>query len=1804
MAYETFSGALDGDSGYVPFSGELDKPAPSGLLSGTAAAVGQGWDAMTRAVGATGNLITGDNAAVEARAAEQDKANQQKPVELQSFMREVQTEAARTRELTGENGVLDTIGTVAKAAWNNPTGFVQFNAEQAANMAPVMAGGLGGAKLGAMAGSAFGPVGTVIGGTAGMFLGYVFGNSAIEAGNKGMEKAKDGLTDAERGEALQEGVTKGAVIGTVDTLTMGAGGLIGRKLFGDAIKAGSMAEAKALIDAGVDIANPRAIATALADESIRSTAKAAGEAAAKAAMTTGQKAAFAGSNVAMQMGSEGVGEYFGEMAATGKGDIVDAVLESMAGGGSAVVETAYSYNQAKNESLSVKGILQAGSFDEALDYFRQTVSSGEADAAAAVGQVAGAIDEFKTSDMTDTAVLGLPSYAGEPLVTFPDGSTMTGAEAEQRRLAGMSQPLAAEAAQSPALDAITPRTGSGLMVNPAVPKPDAQIITPAEQGLADQALLKQKRGELLTIDEAAALRRMNRAAAPDLATAPASRQVTPVNPADIRQQAEANVTAKEQEAATSEILASGGVSYAEPRTVGGLPTSKLTTERLQQIAVDGTLNANTRRAAQAAIAARLSLQSEVSQGQSETAQQPTDVSNAPAADAKFLADLTGGQAQLRTVSSPVQAGERVGMVMRKAIEQMGRLTGTRVVFYSGTNGDGFTRGKNDNTVYVNVRAGVNPFQVMGHEATHVLKKRHAEAWSKIRDAVVAGMGENKAAALEQFAANYWIQDEVKNTLATEIGYDTQLTPEQRADLYISDSFNTIEEFLLDEMISDLGGEQWTSADFWSDVFSRIEQEHGTEKAKGIVQRLVNSIKLLLSQFQKIIEGRFTEFKTGKELGEHVTPEQIKAIKDAISDAYAEWISAERTNEPAGYVRGQEPAVATLESAPNRTQSESDRTQSGNTTADTIEAMEAGEVVQETTGRKQVERPIEAKEAEKIKKLGFNVRGQVVSGSPPFIQSLRNVRDQIKQAVADAKSDQAHPADATWYRDAGSAIREYSHGDKVLMEKLTRIVAKLSQGAGVNSNVTSVIKAAYQISAGETPAVGRFPNAFRQDFGPLVSAPVFDDKLNGVNTKLQNFYRNLHDEVFQRDEWPNAVVIDRHAINYIWQQTGKDSVASDAQYDYAERVVQLATEQYNKEMGTSWKPRDMQAVLWGFWKRRDEAETQTGNADEGGAWNYPQFFERATANVTAEVLPSTKVSKLDLELNAKDKNEFQRQALDLIYQGGHNELAKRAGIVLYREGESTGGYEDKINPNMVTGAISQKIAKESGSSDKYHRYTYEAVDRYALGWQYIFKQDGVPWFRADKTIDPADLDKARAAREKRIAAGKKVAENNTPPMMSQGYFIVFDRNLTAEDEAAMFKALQEYIASGVGYTKMKPNAIAVINYRDENGKPFMMSDEDFKAAVNRFADGDMIASNEPFAAETRYHYYDFLEENTGERILEDERLESGERDFQDWLRGRREAFDALVTEWEGRRPNDVGRQDAGAGAGNEVTRSERRQGSVSGVGVHYSDEQRSTLSSFAFGRGLKAAEFERIQNATDPRIKHRIYFYMNTGRGISPEVGVGAYAHQANLDNLYDMTADELDLAVGKDANSFESAVIDAGFNGYMSQDSGIAILLGMRNQAVEYVGTGKQSVGQAGKADKSLYGKARVALLARKDLPAGQMKGSEWKAKLPELNLSHLDDDALYFRDGILAKPGEKGDNSPSGRRTSVANATAPSGAVSVFSEARVLDQARGKTVTRQVTIAETGETVQLKNQDAEAAIRQLRRDIEALDALRICAGV
>lgn len=203
------------------------------------------------------------------------------------------------------------------------------------------------------------------------------------------------------------------------------------------------------------------------------------------------------------------------------------------------------------------------------------------------------------------------------------------------------------------------------------------------------------------------------------------------------------------------------------------------------------------------------------------------------------------------------------------------------------------------------------------------------------------------------------------------------------------------------------------------------------------------------------------------------------------------------------------------------------------------------------------------------------------------------------------------------------------------------------------------------------------------------------------------------------------------------------------------------------------------------------------------------------------------------------------------------------------------------------------------------------------------------------------------------------------------------------------------------------------------------------------------------------------------------------------------------------------------------------GAIAVQGFHYSTAERSQLDGRYYGTGTKGAEYPRVMSSRDPRIKERIYFYVDAGRGITPEQGVGSVGHTVNLNNVYDGTNDTwLQAKISRDLkgdewmNAFESAVIDNGFDGYVS-DFGTqraAVLLGRHSVKVQPTQTTSGAVAESKPAQENA---GADAVAKSRVLPGGKMSGADWKrmvpAVVPGADVSMLEDGKDYYKDDVVA---------------------------------------------------------------------------------------
>ena len=353
----------------APALQEQPEEEEEGFGSGLLTALGKGFSQTGRAVATTFDVLTGDLSGVEAKELRSREQRESFGAEAsKQFNQEVQDNITKD----GDDTILAALKNVGKAAVNNPEGALQMFVEQAPNSALALGSGYALGKAGAIAGTAILPgVGTLIGGGIG-FLSGLFGASfAIETGFKAQEKAVDGFTEEERGEALKEGAVKSAVITGVDALTLGAS----RGIASAASRAIERSTSEALKDAGLNakdlvdgvkktqgdlIKTENYIQASDADKLnlfTQATASKMYELGVtddifKAVQQKQSDIAFEYSKklkkvqkgvpiLLMETVGEGTGEYFGEMAATGEASRTDAVLESFMGLAQSLPEAAW-----------------------------------------------------------------------------------------------------------------------------------------------------------------------------------------------------------------------------------------------------------------------------------------------------------------------------------------------------------------------------------------------------------------------------------------------------------------------------------------------------------------------------------------------------------------------------------------------------------------------------------------------------------------------------------------------------------------------------------------------------------------------------------------------------------------------------------------------------------------------------------------------------------------------------------------------------------------------------------------------------------------------------------------------------------------------------------------------------------------------------------------------------------------------------------------------------------------------------------------------------------------------------------------------------------------------------------------------------------------------------------------------------------------------------------------------------------------------------------------------------------------------
>ena len=690
------------------------------------------------------------------------------------------------------------------------------------------------------------------------------------------------------------------------------------------------------------------------------------------------------------------------------------------------------------------------------------------------------------------------------------------------------------------------------------------------------------------------------------------------------------------------------------------------------------------------------------------------------------------------------------------------------------------------------------------------------------------------------------------------------------------------------------------------------------------------------------------------------------------------------------------------------------------------------------------------------------------------QTVEDVRKAIKKLQSfTAKGLKGRE----WYEQSAQAILSAFNGDKVLAEKLFQIIAITSAATEVSANFTKTVNAWNQFANGRPIKVGT------GDTNKKIEALLYFG-VDWEGRKTNTFYTNLLEAMEGKDTGRST--IDLHMTRMIF---GKDQ-PTDAQYELAENMVRLLASKMNVP------PRQVQAASWvtqkakgmfedyrkrGLKKNLNDKELRE-YAFERAVTDYshlmkakvtslpitPELSEPSpsirsrTQVITGEVIPSVKTEMSQMEeMSFPQKDKFTK---DVMRSRTINKIADLLGIKSrIRVTVGSGGYEGKVNPNLKVQVINSNPAESESDAHKL-----------AFAMSYVFKQDATPFFRADP---------------------------NLLNVSNFGLQFKFNKDLTPAAQKKILDVMNKYLGADAGFTKVASNEIVMINYRGEDGTPFLMSDTDFVQAmgkvqedVNKFVP---IEASSAFGAKSEYPYHDWEQDAAGTTIVEwFQNSGAGRPNLQKSLDNLRESFivtarDAVTKSGatprfslRGARPDQSALRPSDSG-GRGISFNDRKEGSVSYSGSHYGKVKTDTLTAISYGSGLRGAEARRLSESDDPRIKRRVYFYIPKPNGTMPNIesGLGSHVYTQKLDNILGpgpaMSA--LFKQAGGNSNAFESLVVDNGYDGYSNPDYGMMVVLN-HDVPVNYEGTvndvhggAKFSLRQQGTAKfKQWFGNSKI----------------------------------------------------------------------------------------------------------------------------------
>lgn len=711
----------------------------------------------------------------------------------------------------------------------------------------------------------------------------------------------------------------------------------------------------------------------------------------------------------------------------------------------------------------------------------------------------------------------------------------------------------------------------------------------------------------------------------------------------------------------------------------------------------------------------------------------------------------------------------------------------------------------------------------------------------------------------------------------------------------------------------------------------------------------------------------------------------------------------------------------------------------------------------------------------------------------------------------------------WYERSGEAVLAMVGHDREEARKFISLLAIYSPQAKVDANSTFALRAWAQYKAGEPIQV----KTGKQDGD--ATAVVYEGKQWG-GEKTNNFFRNLMREVDAElgSADKQGVTVDM----WMMRAAGYDT---DAPTQAAYRFVENETNRLAQELG--WEPQQVQAAIWVAMKARTEnAQVKADTVAESIKKGFSRHEENHKGNRVLKVLNEVEHRKLwlkhafALQVAERDTNgakfdfadgvrrhlgqiswearpgrstgvlpgvndapyqqqaEFQMAvAQALTGPQGEDLLAKQLGLLADGKVLAPGVWQSEVAAGMQS-FVSMAPAKGDDGKTHVDPAQHRLLNAYSATLGLLLRQEGVGWHRPF------------------YAANKR--DHN-------GVELRAGRPLTPFEAEALWRAIDDQMRAGgvpdweqgVGMISSQLG-MRLVNFGA------VEDNSEFQALVLRAAatlPDSLTLDPVAFASDGNLATNDWKEQPNGEGFRDQVRA-AGRPDVLGWAeRVLAPAVQAVFDDFSQRygwgpagQPGrawrqsraagpaePAGRPGAGRAAGDGRDAAQGRQGAV--AGWHYGRIPGLTsLSGQAYGSGIRGAEAKRLaEPGTDPRIKRRVYFYIARDNGSLPlrEAGLGPFRYEAQLEGLADThNAEHMarvrEVRTAWDDNGLESAILDAGFSGYISRAIGMAVVLN-RDVPVEYAGRADRAEGAAAPAvtsttvKRSLLSKEAAALEPR-----------------------------------------------------------------------------------------------------------------------------